>query len=239
MYRTNGLWYAQVGNSQTQIDTTELPSIRSVEYAASTPVPPPSLRDQLAGDNTNVINMVLQDTGPLLSHGTPVKNTTPQIHSNTAWNESPPLLQRSDTCSESDSKSEDSDNILTQNINALPTPPIPITITTKQQVSKPGTPKQSNCNKRYYIHGRRYKHNSTELQRNFQRMINDTLDVFQQCHQVPAVARPCILNKGTSARVQTVGRYLPKPDLFKWQQKKYKRPNRSIRIILVYTNISQ
>ena len=84
MYRTNGLWYAQVGNSQTQIDTTELPSIRSVEYAASTPVPPPSLRDQLAGDNTNVINMVLQDTGPLLSHGTPVKNTTPQIHSNTA-----------------------------------------------------------------------------------------------------------------------------------------------------------
>ena len=50
-------------------------------------------------------------------------------------------------------------------------------------------------------------------------MINDTLDVFQQRHQVPAVARPCILNKGTLAPVQTVGRYLPKQDRFNWQQK--------------------
>ena len=116
MYQTNGLWYARVGNSQTQIDTTESPSIRSTEYAAGTPTLLPLFRDPLSGDNTNVINMVLQDTDPLLSHGTPVEHTTPQVHSSAAWYESSSLLQQSDTCSESDSESKDSDNSLTQNI---------------------------------------------------------------------------------------------------------------------------
>ena len=180
---------------------------------------PATIADLLTADNISVIYMVLQDTGPLLSHGTPVQYTTPQIHSSTAWNEPPPLLQRSETCSKSDRESGDTDYSSTQNIDALPPPQIPIAITTKQQVLKLANTKQSNCNKRYYIHERRYKPNSTSLQRDFQRIINDTMDIFQQRHQVPAMAILCILNKGTSARVQTVGRYLPKRNQFNLQQK--------------------
>ena len=149
MYRTNGLWYARVGSGQNQIDTTESPFIQSEEYAADTPAPPPLLCDPLAGDTTNAINMVLQDKGTSPSQSAPIQYTNPQIHSSTAWNEPPPLLQRSDTSSESDSKSEDSSNSATQHIDALPTPPIPIIITTKQQVPEPATPKQSNHNRRY------------------------------------------------------------------------------------------
>lgn len=49
-------------------------------------------------------------------------------------------------------------------------------------------------------------------------MINDTLEVFQQFHQVPAEARPKVLTRDTTATVKTIGRYLPRKQSFTWQQ---------------------
>ena len=164
--------------------------------------------------------MVQQDNDNSLSQCNLLQYDEPQIHSTMAWTDPPPLLQRSNTCSASHTDESTIDS--SYPIKDLPTPSVPIVITTTKKHTVPSKslrPMQSNSNRRYYMHEHRYQGQSTELQSEFQHMITDTLDVFQQHHCVPADARRNILNTDKTARVQTIGRYLSKQDRFTWQQK--------------------
>ena len=216
MYCTNGLWYARVCNGQTRIDTTESPSIRIAKYADSVRIPPWSPSQALQDDDAIIINMVQQDNDNLQTNL--LQYDEPQIYSTMAWTNPSPLLQQSDTCSASDSDESTIDS--SYQIKDLPIPSILIVITTRKKYPVPSKSlqhTQSNSNRRYYFHGRRYQGQSTKLQSEFQRMITNTLNVFQQHHCAPADARPNILNTDKTARVRTIGRYLSKWDRCKWQ----------------------
>ena len=175
MYRTNILWwYARVGNDKALIDTTESPSIQTAEYNDSRTISPSPVYDTQNSNNNDVITMVIQDTvtATMFFQSDQKQHTAPQIHSSMAWTDAPPLLQRSDTCSESDSDdSEDSSHPST----TLPDTAIPIFITAEKKskvYKKPLVPNQSNSKRRYYIHGSTYWPCSTLVQQEFQRMIN-------------------------------------------------------------------
>ena len=179
IYQTNGLRYAQVGTGQTRIDTTESPSIRTAKYANRARIPPCLPSQALQNDDVIVMNLVQQDSDHSPSQNNLLRHNDPKVHSTMAWTNPPPLLQRTDTCSASDSDKSTID--LSYQINDLPTPSIPIVITTskKDAVSpKPVQRKKSNCNRRYYIHGQRYQRKVIPLQCEYQRMITDTLDIF-------------------------------------------------------------
>lgn len=114
IYHTNGIWYARVGNGNTLIETTETLSICAAEYDAAeyndTANPTPyQVKHPTKNTNTDAINMVLQDsaTTPTSYHSHQFQHMTQEIHSSTAWSNAPPLLERSDTCSESDSEYPD------------------------------------------------------------------------------------------------------------------------------------
>ena len=172
--------------------------------------------------DTEVINIVLKDDPYNPTHyciPSRIKDT-PQIHSTEAWPEALPLLQQSDTCSESDSET----------ISSIPEstyiPSIPIVIIAQPRIQQKAKTvsnpikrfRPTNSNRRYYIHGQRYKSSSVAEQQEFQRIINDTLSVFKQC-RVPAGAQPIIFNSIKKACVKTIGQYVPQRDRFSWQQK--------------------
>ena len=137
MYRTNRLWYARVGNGTTRIDTGEQPSIQAAALDTHndnhdyTPSPPTKNMDN------DVINMVINDIPPQQTYSSSPDNIRdiPQIHSAKVWDElsrdnAPPLLQRTDTCSEFDSESTCS------NSEDPYRSPIPIVVTTKPSLKQ-------------------------------------------------------------------------------------------------------
>ena len=199
-------------------DTQRPPSIRTAKYAEGIIIPPQSPCHALQDEDAIVINMVWQDNDNSPLQYNLLQYNKPHIHSTMAWTDLPPLLRQSDTYSALDSGESTIDS--SYHIEDLPTPSIPIVITTTKKhtvPSKPLRPKQSNSNRQHYINEHRYQGQSTDLQSEFQHMISDTLDVFQQRHRVLADARPNILNTDKTARVQTIGRYLPKRDRITWQ----------------------
>ena len=113
MYHTSGLWYVRVGNGTDSIDTMETPSIRAAAYDTHTHtegneyMPSPKTNHM----DTEVINMAINDTPPQQTNSSPpaTGHDILQIHSTKLWDEvstdnAPPLLQQTDTCSESDSE---------------------------------------------------------------------------------------------------------------------------------------
>lgn len=104
---------------------------------------------------------------------------------------------------------------------------IPIYITaklrkkTKLRTDSPSNRlKFTNSKQRYHIYCQQYKTKIIVVQQEFQRMINDTLDILKQRHWVPSVARPIILNIDKTVRVnKTIGQYIPQRERFTWQQK--------------------
>ena len=131
MYQINGLWYARVGNSKALIDTTEKLYIRAAAYDCVVTLRiTPSMSTYTS--NHKVIDIVLQDNiqPPPIGRTSQFQHTTPQIHSSIAWSSAPPLLERSNTCSESDIEVMN-DSIQQSTKNTQETT-IPIFITTKQ-----------------------------------------------------------------------------------------------------------
>ena len=187
MYRTNELWYARVGNVPALINNIETPSICAAErdINGDRVLYPQAITSSTDTTNNNIINIVLKDnTGQTQypDHQENIQQDTPQIHSSMAWSNFPPIAECCDTFLESNSDCMDYSSITTDSTD---TTIISIFITTQPLVNTK-TPtnsnlnrlKPKNTNRRYYIHGEKYKPKSTAAQQEFQRVINDTLDTF-------------------------------------------------------------
>ena len=80
MYRTNGLWYARVGNGQALIDTAKYPSIKAA-----------GCKDSSENQITTKYNTTASDDDAVhMAIDNDVLKSTPRIHSTTAWPDAPP-----------------------------------------------------------------------------------------------------------------------------------------------------